>query len=31
MLAGVESMDAGAFSKFIYQMFRCEALYIFVS
>lgn len=31
MLEGVASMDAGAFSKFIYQMFGCEALETLVS
>ena len=30
-LAGVARMDAGAFNKFIYQMFRYEALEAFVS
>ena len=30
-LAGVASMDAGAFSTFTYQMFRYEALEAFVS
>ena len=30
-LAGVASMDAGAFNKFIYQMLRYETLEAFVS
>ena len=30
-LAGVASMDAGAFSTFTYQMFRYDALEAFVS